>query len=151
MCFTPSNIRLPFSFLKVFYGELKIYHYYMREVGQSMIIGTGIDIVELSRIEKLMERQPSFVDRVLTAKEKERFTALSDKRKVEYLAGRFAAKEAYSKANGTGIGKELSFQDMNIAATEKGKPYFTEPLSGNVHLSISHSEQYAIAQVIIES
>ncbi|KPB04125.1 holo-ACP synthase [Bacillus sp. CHD6a] len=118
-----------------------------------MIIGTGVDIVELARIEKLMNRQPSFVDRILTPKEKERFLTLNEKRKVEFLAGRFAAKEAFSKAKGTGIGKELSFQDMTIASTEKGRPYFSEPhtAENNVHLSISHSEQYAIAQVIIES
>ncbi|MGD6834344.1 holo-ACP synthase [Sutcliffiella halmapala] len=116
-----------------------------------MIIGTGIDIVELGRIEKLMNRQPGFVDRVLTNEEKTQFQALGDKRKVEFLAGRFSAKEAFSKAYGTGIGKDLSFQDMNITTTEKGKPFFTRPLSSNVHLSISHSEQYAVAQVIIES
>ncbi|KMJ56847.1 4'-phosphopantetheinyl transferase [Bacillus sp. LL01] len=118
-----------------------------------MIIGTGIDIVELARIEKLMNRQSNFVDRILTPAEQERFSSLSDKRKVEFLAGRFAAKEAYSKAKGTGIGKELSFQDMTIAATEIGKPYFAEPQhpEKSVHLSISHSDQYAIAQVIIES
>jgi holo-[acyl-carrier protein] synthase len=125
----------------------------MKEVGQSMIIGTGVDIVDLARIEKLMNRQPSFVDRILTPLEKERFFTLSEKRKVEFLAGRFAAKEAFSKAKGTGIGKELSFQDMTIVSTEKGRPYFSEPhmAESNVHLSISHSEQYAIAQVIIES
>lgn len=118
-----------------------------------MIIGTGIDIIELSRIERLMNRQPNFVDRVLTPAEKEKFHSLSSKRKVEFLAGRFAAKEAFSKAKGTGIGKELSFQDMTIASTERGKPYFEAPSveDGRVHLSISHSERYAIAQVIIES
>lgn len=118
-----------------------------------MITGTGIDIVELGRIEKLMNRQPNFVDRILTPLEKERFLSLSDKRKVEFLAGRFAAKEAFSKAKGTGIGKQLSFQDMTIISTENGKPYFSKPELANshVHLSISHSDQYAIAQVIIES
>ncbi|QFT87350.1 Holo-[acyl-carrier-protein] synthase [Bacillus sp. THAF10] len=116
-----------------------------------MIIGTGIDIVELSRIERLMNRQPNFIDRILTASEKEIFERLTGKRSVEYLAGRFAAKEAYSKANGTGIGKELSFHDMTIRTTDKGKPYFVQPNAHHVHLSISHSEHYAIAQVIIES
>ncbi|MCM3620018.1 holo-ACP synthase [Sutcliffiella horikoshii] len=118
-----------------------------------MIIGTGIDIVELARIQKLMDRQPNFIDRILTPVEKEKFHSLGQKRKVEFLAGRFAAKEAFSKAKGTGIGKELSFQDMTIASTELGKPYFAAPSleDGRVHLSISHSEQYAIAQVIIES
>jgi len=125
----------------------------MKEVGPSMIIGTGIDIVELARIGKLMDRQPNFVDRILTLPEKEKFLSLSTKRKVEFLAGRFAAKEAFSKAKGTGIGKELSFQDMTIVSTDKGKPYFAAPSmeQGRVHLSISHSDQYAIAQVIIES
>ncbi|WP_404447268.1 holo-ACP synthase [Sutcliffiella horikoshii] len=118
-----------------------------------MIIGTGIDIVELARIGKLMDRQPNFVDRILTLPEKEKFLSLSAKRKVEFLAGRFAAKEAFSKAKGTGIGKELSFQDMTIVSTDKGKPYFEAPSmeKERVHLSISHSDQYAIAQVIIES
>lgn len=116
-----------------------------------MIIGTGIDIVEIERIEKLMNRQVNFVDRVLTQEEKAQFDVIGERRKVEFLAGRFSAKEAFSKAYGTGIGKDLSFQDMNIATTEKGKPFFTRPLSSNVHLSISHSEHYAIAQVIIES
>lgn len=115
-----------------------------------MISGIGIDIVELKRIEKIIKRQVRFADRILTVKEKETYERLTDSRKVEFLAGRFAAKEAFSKANGTGIGKELSFLDIEIETDGRGKPMITQPLDKGVHLSISHSEEYAVAQVIIE-
>ncbi|MCH1627256.1 holo-ACP synthase [Fredinandcohnia quinoae] len=116
-----------------------------------MIIGTGIDIVELKRIENLIQRQKKFVDRILTDGEKETYSNLSERRKVEFLAGRFAAKEAYSKAVGTGIGGALSFLDIEIAANDFGKPIVKKPSDHHIHLSISHSRDYAIAQVIIES
>lgn len=115
-----------------------------------MIKGIGIDIVELSRIQKINERQKRFAERILTENEKEKFDRLEGKRKVEFLAGRFAAKEAFSKAYGTGIGKELSFLDINILTDDKGKPYIQNPIGEGVHLSISHSAEYAVAQVIIE-
>lgn len=114
-----------------------------------MITGIGIDIIELSRVQDLINRQSKFVDRVLTPVEKDRFETLSDRRKVEFLAGRFAAKEAYSKAVGSGIGKELSFLDIEIASDLHGKPFFVTP-SGKAHLSISHSRDYAVAQVVLE-
>jgi holo-[acyl-carrier protein] synthase len=69
---------------------------------------------------------------------------------VEFLAGRFAAKEAFSKAMGTGIGKDLSFLDIEIAVDPLGKPVIVKP-DVNAHLSISHSRDYAVAQVVIES
>lgn len=115
-----------------------------------VIIGIGIDIVELERIQKLLERQNRFVDRILTESEKELFESLTSRRKVEFFAGRFAAKEAFSKAFGTGIGEELSFLDIEIEKDEKGKVYITKPLKDGVHLSISHSKEYAVAHVVIE-
>lgn len=115
-----------------------------------MISGIGIDIVELERIQKIVERQEKFADRILTLNEKAVYTGLSTGRKIEFLAGRFAAKEAFSKAYGTGIGKELSFLDIEIKTDGKGKPIITKPLNEGVHLSISHSKDYAVAQVIIE-
>lgn len=114
-----------------------------------MIKGIGIDIIELSRIQDILNRQKRFVDRVLTPNERLKFEDLSPARKVEFLAGRFAAKEAYSKANGTGIGEELSFLDIEIETDDSGKPVITKPRS-RAHLSISHSRDYAAAQVIIE-
>lgn len=115
-----------------------------------MITGTGIDIVEIDRIRKLVKAQPRFPDRVLTEKEKTVFSAYNERRGIEFLAGRWAAKEAFSKAKGTGIGKELSFLDIEIENDSHGRPVVAKPEREGVHLSISHSEQYAIAQVIIE-
>lgn len=116
-----------------------------------MITGIGIDIIELKRIKQIYQRQDKFVDRVLTANEKAVFNTLTENRKIEYLAGRFAAKEAYSKAVGTGIGENLSFLHIEIEKDEKGKPFIAKPNNKGVHLSISHSKDYAIAQVVIES
>lgn len=115
-----------------------------------MIVGTGIDIVEIGRIRNLVDAQPKFVDRILTEKEKAGYNKYTDQRKVEFLAGRFAAKEAFSKAKGCGIGKELSFADIEIETDPHGRPIVVKPFAEGIHLSISHSEQYAVAHVIIE-
>lgn len=114
-----------------------------------MIKGIGIDIIELSRIQELLNRQAKFMDRILTAREKDTFETLSERRKIEFLAGRFAAKEAFSKAHGTGIGHELSFLDIEIVSDSSGKPVIVKP-DVHAHLSISHSRDYAVAQVVIE-
>lgn len=114
-----------------------------------MIKGIGIDIIEISRVRDMIERQSKFIDRILTPKEKQWYEALSSNRKVEFLAGRFAAKEAFSKANGTGIGRELSFLDIEIESDPSGKPFIAKPKVQS-HLSISHSREYAVAQVLIE-
>src|SRR5580700_374003 len=87
-----------------------------------MILGTGIDIIEVARIassyEKFGER---FVNRILLPDE---ITyCLSHKKPAPFLAARFAAKEAISKAFGTGIGAALGWRDMEIARKESGEPY----------------------------
>jgi len=115
-----------------------------------MIVGIGLDIVEINRIKELLEKQSKFPERILTAGEKNVFENLTGSRRAEFLAGRFAAKEAFSKALGTGIGRDLSFHDIEITHDEKGKPYIIRPLSKGVHLSITHSREYAAAQVVIE-
>ena len=116
-----------------------------------MIKGIGVDITELDRMETLINRQPRLKERILTESEILIFEKLNGRRKVEYFAGRFAAKEAFSKANGTGIGKHLSFLDIEITSDDKGKPVISKPFSEGVHLSISHSRDYAVAQVVIEA
>jgi holo-[acyl-carrier protein] synthase len=116
-----------------------------------VIVGIGLDIVEINRIIVLLEKQKRFPDRILTSNEKTIFEELAGRRQVEFLAGRFAAKEAFSKAYGTGIGKDLSFHDIEIGNNEKGKPYVIKPYSSGVHLSITHSREYAAAQVLIET
>ena len=119
-----------------------------------MIYGNGVDNIELSRIEKALNRNPKFAQRVLTENELAKFMTLSGQRQIEFLGGRWAAKEAYSKAYGTGRGGHLSFQDMTILPDDLGAPKFIQhPFSeqGMAHLSISHSNLEAIAFVILES
>lgn len=116
-----------------------------------MIAGIGVDIVETERIREIMKRKPRFADRILTDTEQRDFRRLPESRKTEYLAGRFAAKEAFAKALGTGIGKDLSFRDIEIQTDPAGKPFFAKPKERGVHLSISHSKTCAVAMVVIES
>jgi len=115
-----------------------------------MIVGHGIDIEALASIQNAVKKRKGFAQRVLTDKEMERFSSLKGRRQVEYLAGRWSAKEAFSKALGTGIGK-LGFQDLEILNNERGAPYFSKsPFSGKVWLSISHTDQFVTASVILE-
>ncbi|PYZ95479.1 holo-ACP synthase [Alteribacter lacisalsi] len=121
-----------------------------------MIRGIGLDIVETARIRKLYERKPAFARRILTSSELDRFETLTSARRIEYLAGRFAAKEALAKALGCGIGKDLSFQDAEILSDERGKPsvYLTRhgmKTEGMLHVSITHTGTAAAAQVIWET
>lgn len=114
-----------------------------------MIFGIGIDIIEINRI-KNKESDLKFIERILTKKE---IIILSNyrntDRRLQFIAGRFAAKEAISKAFGTGIG-DLSFKDIEIINDDKGKPIVTKPINYIIHLSISHSESYAVANAVIE-
>lgn len=115
-----------------------------------MIVGHGIDIEALASIQNAVEKREGFARRVLTDKEMERFASLKGHRQIEYLAGRWSAKEAFSKAMGTGIGK-LGFQDLEVLNNERGAPYFSKsPFSGKVWLSISHTDQFVTASVILE-
>ena len=115
-----------------------------------MIVGHGIDIEALASIQNAVEKREGFAQRVLTDKEMERFASLKGRRQIEYLAGRWSAKEAFSKAMGTGIGK-LGFQDLEVLNNERGAPYFSKsPFSGKVWLSISHTDQFVTASVILE-
>ena len=100
----------------------------------------GTDIIEIDRIQEAVARSPRFASKVLTAEELARYEAMKEHRALEFLAGRFAAKEAYVKALETGIANKPS-----------GAPYFAvAPLTAGVQLSISHSDHYATATVLIE-
>ena len=123
-----------------------------------MIYGIGTDIVEITRIEKVnLER---LIRRILTKREQQHLP-VHPKQRIQFVAGRFAAKEALAKALGTGIGSAFSFQDAEIIPNPKGKPEvklsstledrFEEPKWLTVHLSISHTDQVAMAMVVIES
>jgi holo-[acyl-carrier protein] synthase len=125
-----------------------------------MIIGIGTDIVEIDRIVGVLSRQgESFVRRILTPTEREQF--LSKKDQARFLAKRFAAKEAASKALGTGFRQGVSWQDFEISSDELGRPHLS--LSGQAqlilqekgvsisHLSISDEKHYAIAFVVLSA
>lgn len=117
-----------------------------------MIKGIGLDIIELKRIEKGLLHNEKLINRILTEKEREIYHSLPAlARKVEFAAGRFAAKEAFAKALGTGLGR-IGFQDIEILPDSNGAPQLKviKPNEGRVFVSISHSREYAAAQVIIE-
>jgi len=116
-----------------------------------MIAGIGIDIVEIERIKEVVKRQEAFPKRILTDNEYDHYLTLSKQRQIEFLGGRFASKEAFSKAIGTGIGKEISFKDIEVLPNENNQPVLTtSSFAGHSHITISHSETYVIAQVILE-
>ena len=122
-----------------------------------LIIGVGIDIVEIRRIKSAMEGNERFLEKIFTSGELEYLR--SRNLRPEYVAGRFAAKEAVSKALGTGF-RGFDFKDIEIDRTTLGKPLVI--LKGkakliakkegqyNIHLSISHGEDSAVAYAILE-
>ncbi|HEY3852828.1 MAG TPA: holo-ACP synthase [Verrucomicrobiae bacterium] len=125
-----------------------------------MILGTGIDIIEVERIETAFKKfGERFVQRILCPAEIA--YCLSHKSPGPFLAARFAGKEAISKAFGTGIGAQLAWQDMEICRKESGEPYVTLHGKGQtllaerggriVHISLSHTEKHATAVAILES
>lgn len=123
-----------------------------------MIIGIGTDIVEIIRIQKAMDRNPNFVNKLFTKNEIEYLK--SRNMRSEFVAGKFAAKEAVAKALGTGF-REFDFRDIEIDKTTLGKPIVI--LRGKakkmdkrlgkykIHLSISHSKENAIAYAVLEA
>ena len=115
-----------------------------------MIKGHGIDIESITAIEKAYQKNARFVEKVLTEAERARFEELSGKRKMEYLTGRWSAKEAFSKAMGTGIGP-VGFQDLEILNDAQGAHYISKsPFSGKVWISISHKGDLVSTSVILE-
>jgi len=124
------------------------------------IIGHGIDIVETSRIKRMIEEHGQhFLNRVFTPAEQQYCNA-SKKRSLEHYAGRFAAKEAVLKVLGTGWRGGIAWTDVEIVRDEAGKP--TVVLTGESariaeikgikqwHISISHIETHATASAIGE-
>ena len=115
-----------------------------------MITGLGTDIVEIDRIRAVEDKNNRLSKRILSEDEARYYETLtSDSRKIEYLAGRYAVKEAYSKALGSGIGATISFKEIICLNDEMGKPYLQNDQAALV--SISHTEHYATATVIIQT
>ncbi len=123
------------------------------------IFGIGIDIAEKARIYRLFNKYPSrFVSRLLTKKEQQDF--VKQKNKVLFLTRRFAAKEAASKALGTGFSRGVALTDFEVQHSSAGRPeLLIQGKAGKLilnygiqtfHLSISDEEHYAVAMVIFE-
>lgn len=112
----------------------------------------GTDIIEIQRIKEVLERKPQFAQRILSPAEHEIFQGFtSENRQMTFLAGRFAAKEAYGKALGTGVGTQLSFKDISIVPAQNGQPQVQAGpvIHPQAKISISHSGHYAVATALV--
>lgn len=125
-----------------------------------MITGIGTDIVSVNRIRKIIARHAgAFLEQVFTQEERQEGELRS--RSYEYFAGRWAVKEALSKALGCGIGARCHWQDISTTNAPGGRP--VTKVSGiaavtaaelgvsHIHTSVSHEQEYAGATVILES
>src|SRR5579859_7353292 len=125
-----------------------------------MILGVGIDIIEVARIEGSYQRfGERFLNRILHSNEIS--YCLSHRVPGPFLAARFAAKEAISKAFGTGIGAQLGWHDMEVGRKQSGEPFVILHEKGKelfrarnaraVLISLSHTQAHATAVAILES
>tara|TARA_Y100000816_G_C26088424_1_gene574746 strand:+ start:813 stop:1202 length:390 start_codon:yes stop_codon:yes gene_type:complete len=123
------------------------------------IYGNGIDIVEIKRIKSLITKNKKIKERIFTKNEIKSCEKL--KNKFSCYAKRFAAKEAFAKALGTGISKGLSFNEIEINNNNSGKPFLELKKKSyrivkmiirkkfKVYLSLSDEKNYAVASVVI--
>lgn len=123
------------------------------------VIGLGIDMIEVARIEHSLERFGTrFMQRVFT--EGEIGYCQSMKYPARHFAARFAAKEALSKAFGTGIGKAMGWRDIDVQKKESGEPFVVlrggaeslarERTVKSVLISLSHTDHHAVAVITLE-
>ena len=128
-----------------------------------MILGVGTDIVEIKRLKQAFQKSPKMVERIFTLNEKNKAQKLSPQKKLAYYAKRFSGKEALSKAVGTGIGKDIGWQDLEILNNGKGAPVATFSQKGikflqkkfktkkvNIFISLSDEKGFAIAFCVLE-
>ena len=126
---------------------------------QMSVIGIGVDVIECSRIQHSIERfGDRFLHRVFTDGEIE--YSMSMKFPERHLAARFAGKEAVAKAFGTGIGKAMGWRNIDIQKKESGEPFlvFSGPAEAfavergitSALITLSHTEQHALACVVLE-
>jgi holo-[acyl-carrier protein] synthase len=123
------------------------------------VLGIGVDLVENARIEHSIDRfGERFLHRVFTAGEIE--YSQSMKYPARHLAARFAAKEAVSKAFGTGIGKAMGWKDIDVRRKPSGEPFVVleggakklaeERKVSKVLITLSHTEHHAMAVIVLE-
>lgn len=122
-----------------------------------MVIGIGTDIIEVERIKSAAEKYGDrFLKRIFTQTEIDYCEQFGDKKYLHYAA-RFATKEAFSKAIGTGITQGFKFAEIGVVNLEGGKPivvldgYLKEKYNDyRIELSLSHTEQNAVAFLVME-
>ena len=122
-----------------------------------MVVGIGIDLVEIHRMKKAVEN-PLFVQRVFTSAEQTYCISRGRQGAASYAA-RFAAKEAVMKALGTGLAGGGTWQDVEVLPDDQGKPvmkltgYFAQLAESlgvaQIFVSLSHAQEYAVAQVLL--
>ena len=122
-----------------------------------MIIGIGVDIIEIARIKEAVELNASFIEKLFSKNEIEYLQTRN--LRAEYIAGRFAAKEAVSKALGTGF-RGFNMKDIEVDRNSLGKPMISlkgkarqiAEKNGNykMHISISHDRNSAVAYAVLE-
>jgi holo-[acyl-carrier protein] synthase len=118
----------------------------------------GTDLVEIGRIGRLIHEE-KFLSRIYTLGERELAERMEAKRRVEFLAGRFAVKESVAKALGTGIGQGVQWKEIETLIGEKGEPYtrvtgqafarMHERGLSRIQVSISHAGGFALAFVVL--
>jgi holo-[acyl-carrier protein] synthase len=124
-----------------------------------MILGVGIDIIEVERVQASYEKfGERFLTRILHPNEVQ--YCLSHTAPGPFLAARFAAKEAISKAFGTGIGASLGWRDMEVGRKESGEPYvilhgggerlLKERGGSAIRISLTHTKGHAAAVAVLE-
>ncbi len=124
-----------------------------------MILSIGVDIIEVYRIRETIARTPRFVERVFTPGERE-YCDNKGVAAAQSYAARFAAKEAFLKAIKTGWRGKITWHDIEVVSDLEGVPDLSirgeaaeilrQRGGGRVHISISHTTDHAVAQVIIE-
>ncbi|MFH0878370.1 MAG: holo-ACP synthase [Lentisphaerota bacterium] len=130
-----------------------------RNTSRSMVLGTGIDLVENDRMQEALKRHgDAFKKKVFLPREQKYCDAKADPSR--HYAGRFAVKEAVSKAFGTGLGEHLGWLDIEIVRDEKtgapsvllqgkGKTLAKKRGVKKVLVSLSHTRQHAVAQALL--
>lgn len=116
-----------------------------------MVKGIGVDIIEIDRVKAAVKRHGNkFLEKIFTPAEI-KYCKKFNKLRYPEISVRFAAKEAYSKANGTGI-RGIRWKEIEVSNETSGKPFLV--IKGkklrNVQVTLSHSQKYAVASVLIE-
>ncbi len=125
-----------------------------------MIFGVGVDLVHIARIERILQKEKDrFLDRICAENEIKTIKSLSENKQANALAKLFSAKEAVSKAFGTGIRDGINFKDIEVEKNKLGKPsivlhgttkdYFDTNIKGRINISLADEDDLAFAFVVI--